>query len=120
MMNATTLPRILHIEDNQDIKAFVFSILQDIASISHASSLATAEEKLSSEQFDLVILDLVLPDGSGLDLIREIKSLDPPVAIIVHSAHELSDTMSGVDAVLSKLHTTEDDLRELVQKLTTT
>jgi DNA-binding response OmpR family regulator len=118
-MNGKTLPRILHIEDNKDIKAFVFSILQDMADISHVDSLGKAKEKLASDQYDLVILDLTLPDGSGLDLIKDLNLMQPPVAIIVHSAHEISDTMKGVDAVLSKLHTTADDLRDLVQKLTT-
>lgn len=118
-MNETNVPHILHIEDNKDIKAFVSSILQDMATITPVSSLKSAKNKLAADAFDLVILDLILPDGSGLDLIKDIKQMQPPLPIIVHSAHEIAETMKGVDAVLSKLHTTEEDLRELVQQLTT-
>lgn len=117
MMNNKTSPHILHIEDNMDIKAFVFSVLQDMAKITYVESLEDAKQKLAAEHFDLVILDLILPDGSGLDLIKDLKAMQPPLPVIVHSAHEMSDTIKGVDAVLSKLHTTEEDLRQLVVEL---
>ena len=117
-MNENNLPKILHIEDNPDISLIVAKILSNIATITHADNLAQARLKLAESTFDLAILDLVLPDGSGLDLVDELKSIDPPIPVIIHSAHEISDNIRNVDAVLSKMHTQHDELRCLVKKLT--
>ena len=119
-MNENTLPKILHIEDNSDISLIVAKVLSNIADITHVDNLSQARDKLTETQFDLAILDLVLPDGSGLDLVKELKTKEPPVPVIIHSAHEVSDNIHDVDAVLSKMHTQHDVLRALVRKLTGT
>ncbi len=117
-MHANSLPDVLHIEDNADISLIVAKILSNVANITHVDNLTQAREKLAVEHFDLAILDLVLPDGSGLDLVEELKKMKPPVAVIIHSAHEVSENIHDVDAVLSKMYTQHDNLRELVKKLT--
>lgn len=117
-MNTNSLPDVLHIEDNPDISLIVAKILSNVANITHVDNLAQAREKLAAHDFNLAILDLVLPDGSGLDLVAELKQMKPPVAVIIHSAHEVSETIHDVDAVLSKMYTQHDNLRELVQTLT--
>jgi len=117
-MSENNLPKILHIEDNPDISLIVAKILSNIASVTHVDNLAQAKKKLAERDFDLALLDLVLPDGSGLDLVQELKSKQPPVPVIIHSAHEVSDNIHNVDAVLSKMHTQHDVLRNLVRKLT--
>jgi len=117
-MNENNLPNILHIEDNPDISLIVAKILSQIAVITHVDNLAQARDKLSEGVYDLAILDLVLPDGSGLDLVDELKSNNPPIPVIIHSAHEVSDNIHNVDAVLSKMHTQHDVLRSIVRKLT--
>jgi len=119
-MNENNLPNILHIEDNPDISLIVAKILSKIAVITHVDNLAQAREKLSEGSFDLAILDLVLPDGSGLDLVDELKSNNPPIPVIIHSAHEVSENIHNVDVVLSKMHTQHDVLRGIVRKLTGT
>jgi len=118
-MNKNNLPRLLHIEDNQDISLIVSKILSNVVHITHVDNLAQAREKLADNNYDLALLDLVLPDGSGLDLVDELKSNKHPVPVIIHSAHEISDTIHNVDAILSKMHTQPDTLRALVKKLTT-
>jgi len=117
-MSVISLPNVLHIEDNPDISLIVAKILSNVANITHVDNITQAREKLTSHHYDLALLDLVLPDGSGLDLVTELKSMDPPVAVIIHSAHEVSETIHNVDAVLSKMYTQHDNLRELVLKLT--
>src|SRR5262245_51816818 len=55
----------------------------------HAVSLAEAHARLAQRGFDLVLLDYLLPDGSGLDLIRPIRQLQkfgPPPQIIMMTA----------------------------------
>jgi len=117
-MNAMTQPTLLHIEDNADISLIVSRILSNIVTITHVTSLAEARQTLAEQDFDLALLDLTLPDGSGLDLVNELKQKKTPVPIIVHSAHEVSETIHDVDAVLSKMYTQHDDLREKVLELT--
>ncbi len=80
--------RILVVEDEPDI-ARLLRIVFDSAShvVLSAADLATARATL--EQLrppDLVVLDLVLPDGSGLDLCRELKASRPAVPVLVLTA----------------------------------
>lgn len=117
-MSEINFPEVLHIEDNPDISMIVAKILSNIVNITHVTSLAQARAALSEKEFDLAIIDLVLPDGSGLDMVSELKATHPSTAIIIHSAHEISETIKDVDAVLSKMYTLHDDLRELVLNLT--
>ncbi|HPC46257.1 MAG TPA: response regulator, partial [Candidatus Latescibacteria bacterium] len=60
-------------------------------------SVAEAVSAMDAHKVDVVVTDLVLPDGSGLDLVRHAHEIDVPVASIVISAH---GTIAGaVDAV---------------------
>jgi DNA-binding response OmpR family regulator len=112
-----SLPRVLHIEDNRDIAMVVGKVLQPVASITHVSTLEEARQKLAENQYDLAIVDLVLPDGSGFDIVPELKGEPNPIPVIIHSAHEVSETVHNVDAVLSKTHTQHEDFRKMVKKL---
>ena len=61
--------RILHVEDDLDLQRVVAAIVDGDAVVEQALDLAGARERLARQRFDLVILDLALPDGSGLDLL---------------------------------------------------
>ncbi len=117
-MKETNFPEVLHIEDNPDISMIVSKILSNIVNITHVTSLEEARKSIAEKSFDLAIIDLVLPDGSGLDMVNELKAAQPSTAIIIHSAHEISETIHDVDAVMSKMYTMHDDLRKLVMDLT--
>jgi PAS domain S-box-containing protein len=60
--------------------------------IAEADDLATAKKMLVKRKFDNVILDLHLPDSSGLDTLRSIKDTDPDVPIVVLSAISAHET----------------------------
>ena len=57
--------RVLHVEDDPDIRRLVASLCQDVAEYDHAASVREAREKPARGRYRLVILDLALPDGSG-------------------------------------------------------
>ncbi len=79
------MPRILIVDDDPEIRATMASLLrrQQIPS-SQAESLDAARRALRSESFDLLLLDVNLPDGSGLSLLPELKAqLNPPEVIIL-------------------------------------
>lgn len=62
-------PLVLHVEDDPDIVQLLSILLNDVAQMRYAMTLQDARRLLNEEPFDLVILDLTLPDGSGLDLL---------------------------------------------------
>src|SRR5512139_3813383 len=78
--------KVLLIEDDPD-HAFIFQeILRDEktpASITHSEKLSSALERLSSEQFDIVVSDLGLPDSEGIETFLRIHTRYPGIPIIV-------------------------------------
>ncbi len=92
------MERLLVIDDEESMREFL-SILLGAAgySVETGGTLAEARAKLGSETFDLVVTDLKLPDGSGLDLLSEAKRVDPDAQIIVVTAFGTPET--AVDAM---------------------
>jgi len=91
--------RILVVEDEASIRSFMDTVLtaKDYRSLS-AAGLGEAKLMFSSHRPDLVILDLGLPDGDGMDLIREIRK-DSATPIVVLSARtDESDKVAALDA----------------------
>jgi len=103
------LPRILHVEDDPDISIILREMLKDKAEVVTAATLKEARALLDSQNFALVVLDLSLPDGSGIDLLKYINTLaakSPPVLIL--SASEASaDIRIRVAGALVKSRTSE-------------
>jgi DNA-binding response OmpR family regulator len=88
-------PRILLVEDDTELSELIFRLLTPLAlQILHAQTLADARSKLASERFDAVVLDIMLPDGSGLDLCREIRMQQPALPVLMLSAR--GDTLDRV------------------------
>jgi two-component system KDP operon response regulator KdpE len=90
---------ILHVEDEAPNRALLRAVMSRAAdpnvrdaTIVDAPDLATARAALTSGPVDLVLLDVRLPDGNGLDLARAIRDGDEPrPPIIVMSASVLPD-----------------------------
>ncbi len=77
-------PGILLIEDNAAARfGFVRYFSKDGYEITEAASLLEASAKMNSRRFDLIILDVNLPDGNGLDFIETARKTDPCIPIIV-------------------------------------
>jgi PAS domain S-box-containing protein len=80
-------PRILHVEDDADCSDVTARVLRDVGEVESVPTLARARARLAAERFDLLLLDLGLPDGDGLDLL----SAPPEVAlppVVIYSARE--------------------------------
>lgn len=78
------IPRILHIEDARSICLIISSMLGEQVSVISVGTVHEARELLAKEKFDLVILDLGLPDGEGQSLLPLLKippQESPPVVI---------------------------------------
>jgi DNA-binding response OmpR family regulator len=85
----------LLIEDNPGDARLIQEMLAESGGdqyvLDHADRLSTGLEKLSSRNFDAVLLDLMLPDSRGLNTAREVLLYGPSVPIIILSGlnHEL-------------------------------
>jgi CheY-like chemotaxis protein len=91
-------PHVLLVDDNESVLEFITEVLTgwgpfagDPCEVTIASSVAEATERLGSERFDLVILDMVLHDGNGLELLNHVRNLDPPPHSIILSADDPED-----------------------------
>jgi PAS domain S-box-containing protein len=103
-LRGETLPRILHVEDDQSLTAIVREAMSRNADVTSARSVAVARLQLAQNHFDAVILDVTLPDGSGLDLLP-IRSRDGerPTIVVSYTADEPSRSLrSAVDVALVK------------------
>lgn len=102
--STTGKPAILHVEDDRDVLEVVRHALQEDFSVIPAPSLEMARQRLSRQQFQLVILDLTLSDGAGRDLLPDLVGTDGrPLPIVVFSAQDASPELARrVQAVLTK------------------
>lgn len=104
-------PNILLVEDEQDVADVVIGMVGEKAYIKHEASLVAARTALANEVFDLVILDVGLPDGSGLDLLDDIHAADAVPRVVVFSAQDVDVRFAQqVDAVLAKGSTSNQEL----------
>jgi len=92
--------RILVVEDESALAASLAKGLRQAAhAVDLAPTLAEARVRMAMEQYDAVLLDLGLPDGSGLALAREIRSRGDRVPILVLTARDsVRDRVAGLDA----------------------
>lgn len=109
--------RILHVEDDEGIAGVVGELLEETADVMPAGTLAEARALLAVEPFDLVLLDLGLPDGSGAELLAGLRNADGrSIPVVIFSAQEAAPAVTAqVDAALVKLRTPDRDLVEVVR-----
>ena len=107
-MQNTNTPRVLYIEDHEDTRELVTLVLeQKNYEVVTGSTIETGVALAGSQQFDLYLLDSWLPDGSGLDLCRQIREFDKATPILFYSAaaYEIDQEQalrSGAQAYLIK------------------
>ncbi|MES2485151.1 MAG: response regulator transcription factor [Bacteroidota bacterium] len=100
--------KILIIEDEAEIALSIKNYLK--ANAVHCETAATCHEaldKISIYEYDCILLDLMLPDGDGFDILKELKSKNKTEGVIIISAKETLDTRIegfnlGADDYLTK------------------
>lgn len=93
--------RILLVDDSEALRLTLAAILEDAGHlVTEAESLASARGRLSGAGFDLVLLDVHLPDGRGPSLIAEVRNSSPAATIAVLTG--APERIDGADAVLVK------------------
>ena len=113
--------KILIIEDEPDIrKNLEYNLSREGYSVLTAASIAEAEQLIYSNNLSLVLLDLMLPDGSGLELCKKMKS-DPdmqnlPIIILTAKDDEV-DKVVGFELGADDYVTKPFSVRELILRI---
>jgi DNA-binding NarL/FixJ family response regulator len=120
----TRRTRVMIVEDHADFRDLMKVLLDtqpDIELLAQAGSLAEARAQAARFDFDVAILDLGLPDGSGADLIDDLRRAGNHVRVLVLSASldpaGIEKARSaGADVILDKL-TPVDEVLATVRRL---
>ncbi|MAM88794.1 MAG: hypothetical protein CME36_15930 [unclassified Hahellaceae] len=111
-------PRVLHVEDDCDLGVVIRTQLRGIAEVEQAVTLQQANEKLRRAHYDLILLDLRLPDGTGERLWEVFHQAQPDVPVIILSGHEVPRALAGkVSAVFTKNQEAGKSLTETIHRL---
>jgi two-component system OmpR family response regulator len=113
------MPRILMVEDDLQITELLEQYLGryglEMMSVDRPS---TALDKLHTEQYDLVLLDLGLPEMDGLELCKIIKGAHPELPVVISIArHDTGDKVVAFDAGADDYIAKPYDPRELVARI---
>ena len=111
--------RLLVVEDERDLAGAVVDHLRAQGhAVDHAADLATAEAALGVADYDLVILDLHLPDGDGLDLLRRHRRAGHRTPVLVGTARDrIVERIAGLEAGADEYLVKPYDLDEMLARI---
>ena len=90
--------KILVIEDNADLRDIIVrSLEKERYVVETAPDYATAHTKLFIYEYDCILLDIMLPDGNGLNLMRELAERGKRKNVIIISAKDSNDKVAGLE-----------------------
>jgi DNA-binding response OmpR family regulator len=91
--------KILIVEDDNDLREIsTHSLEKERYVVSLAPDYRTALQKIEDYDYDCILLDIMLPDGNGLDLLAELHALGKHTNVIILSAKDsLEDKVNGLD-----------------------
>lgn len=91
--------KILIVEDDNDLSEITtHSLEKERYVVSQAPDYRTALQKIEDYDYDCILLDIMLPDGNGLDLLAELHALGKHTNVIILSAKDsLEDKVNGLD-----------------------
>jgi PAS domain S-box-containing protein len=110
--------KILYIEDDADLTQIMATLLGDNITIISANTVKKAKQLLNESIFDLVILDVGLPDGSGLEVLSIVQAHVPLIPVIIFSGDRITaEALNKVDAALVKSKVSNDELVSTIKNL---
>ncbi len=107
--------RVILVDDHPLVREGIARLLLDVGIrvIGQASSLAAGTRLAISTEADVLVVDVSLGDGSGLDLVREVRGLRPQLGIVVLTMHSDDETLlaaldAGASSLVLKTSTSEE------------
>lgn len=103
--------RVLLVDDHAMVReaiAVVINATRDLSVVAQASSLASAREALRQHMIHVAVVDVSLPDGNGLSLVRSMRSVSASVGLVVLTMHDDDRTIraakeAGASALVLKV-----------------
>ena len=95
----STQAKVLVVEDEKQIRRFVrVSVEEEDCQVTEACTMAQGLVEAGARQPDLIILDLGLPDGNGIDLIRDLRGWSDVPVLILSARSQEDDKIDALDA----------------------
>jgi CheY-like chemotaxis protein len=118
----TEKSRILHVDDDPDIRLLISASLRDFGYVvATGGSVAEALQLAKELKFDLFILDVRLPDGTGIELCQQLSKLQPGVPVLYYSAYasdeEQKEALSVCGDAYLKKPVLAADLQKTITRL---
>lgn len=88
---------VLVVDDEDHVRASLRAILEDSCHVLEAQDGRKALEMLSVHTVDLVMLDQRMPGGPGIDILQQVKALDPTIIVVLATA--VRDVKTAVEAI---------------------
>ena len=118
------MTKVLIVDDHAVVREGLKQILAEAPDTEVLSEAATGEEaleKVASEHYDVVILDISLPDTSGLEVLKQIKALRPQLAVLILTIHPeeqyaVRALQAGASGYMTK-ETAPDELAAAIRKV---
>jgi DNA-binding NarL/FixJ family response regulator len=116
--------RILIADDHSVIRQGISLIVRHLGVscfVDHACTFSALIEKIVAEKYDLVVLDISIPDGKGVQMIDLIKQSQPKTKVLIFSAHPeelfaVKYLRAGADGYLNKM-TSEEELTQAFKEM---
>lgn len=117
-----TKARILHVDDHQDTRLMMAALLQERGyGVLTAGSVGEGLQLAKEIAFDLYILDVRLPDGTGVELCQKLRDMHPGIPILYYSAYGEPAEVEGALAICGDAYLKKPvciaDIEEMVAKL---
>ncbi|MET0449906.1 MAG: response regulator transcription factor, partial [Aeromicrobium sp.] len=95
-MSDTTTIRLFLLDDHEVVRRGLTDLLghePDIEVVGESGSAKEAAELIPQIKPDVAVLDARLPDGSGIEVCRDIRSIDPSIAVIILTSYDDDDAL---------------------------
>lgn len=115
------MPRILLVDDSETARKIMARVLGDSYELSFATGGREALERIVSDSPDLVILDLLMPEMNGFEVLEELSARGIRIPVLVFSADIQKSTRDRVLALgaagMANKPPRPEELREAVRKV---
>ncbi|WP_035288919.1 response regulator transcription factor [Clostridium sp. KNHs214] len=109
---------ILLVEDDSILAYSVeYTLKGEGFSVKCAGNVKKAKESFKEESFDLIILDVILPDGNGYELCKEIRNISDVPIIFLTSCDEEANVVIGLDIGADDYITKPFRIKELISRI---
>ncbi len=109
---------VLIVDDDRRIRSLLSRFLSERAfRVSTAADAASARRLLEGLDFDLLVVDVMMPGESGLDLVRSLSAVRPTPILMLTARSDISDRIDGLEAGADDYLTKPFDPRELLLRI---